>query len=91
MAQTVEAVMEPNGEIRLLEPLIVTKSTRLLVTVVPERSVADVYRDAKAAVDGPEASARRAEAIAEFRAGNALSTPEAIKLFESLVAGADKK
>lgn len=54
MAQTVEAVLEPNGEFRFLEPLTVTKRTRLLVTVVPERSVADLYEEAKASVTDEE-------------------------------------
>jgi hypothetical protein len=91
MTKSVEAVLEPSGALRLLEPLTVTKPTRVMVTVLPERSVADAYRDAKAETDGPEAAARRAAAVAEFRAGQALPTAEAIELFESLVAGTDKK
>jgi hypothetical protein len=91
MAKAVEAVLEPTGEIRLLEPLTVSKPTRVMVMVVPEQSVAEAYRDAKAETDGPEATARRAAAVAEFRAGQALPTAEAIKLFESLVAGTAKK
>jgi hypothetical protein len=91
MAQTVEAVLEANGEFRFLEPLTVTKRTRLLVTVVPERSVAEVYEQAKAAQDSPEAVARRAEAVAEYRAGRALSTADAVTLFQSIVAGDAKK
>ncbi len=36
MLQTVEAVIEPDGRVRLLEPLNVTGSRRALVTVLPE-------------------------------------------------------
>jgi len=34
--KTVEAIIEPNGEIRLLEPVHVTSQTRALVTVLDE-------------------------------------------------------
>jgi hypothetical protein len=54
MAQTAEAVLEPNGEIRLLEPLSVSKSTRLLVTVVPERPLGTLYDEAKSSVSTEE-------------------------------------
>jgi hypothetical protein len=33
--QTVEAMMEPNGSVRLLEKINVKKSTRVLVTLLP--------------------------------------------------------
>jgi hypothetical protein len=34
--KTVEAIIEPTGEIRLLEPVQVTSQTRALVTVLDE-------------------------------------------------------
>ena len=34
--KTVEAIIEPTGEIRLLEPVHVTSQTRALVTVLDE-------------------------------------------------------
>ena len=34
--KTVEAIIEPNGEIRLLEPVHVASQTRALVTVLDE-------------------------------------------------------
>jgi hypothetical protein len=34
--KTVEAIIEPSGEIRLLEPVHVTAQTRALVTVLDE-------------------------------------------------------
>ena len=36
MIQTVEAILDPSGEIRLREPVKVTKPTRVLVTILPE-------------------------------------------------------
>lgn len=36
--KTVEAIIEPTGEIRLLEPVHVTSQTRALVTVLDEAS-----------------------------------------------------
>jgi hypothetical protein len=36
MLQTVEAVIEPDGQVRLLEPIVVAESRRALVTVLPE-------------------------------------------------------
>lgn len=39
MIQTVEAVMDPSGAIRLREPVTVTKPTRVLVTLLPENPV----------------------------------------------------
>ncbi len=54
MAQTVEAVLEPNGEFRFLEPLTVTKRTRLLVTVVPERPLGQLYDQANESVTDEE-------------------------------------
>lgn len=37
MGRAAEAVIEPSGKIRLLEPLIVTKPTRVIVTVIPDQ------------------------------------------------------
>ena len=54
MAQTVEAVLEPNGEFCFLEPLTVTKRTRLLVTVVPERPLGQLYDEANSSVTDEE-------------------------------------
>ena len=39
MLQTVEAEIEINGVVRLLEPLHITKKTRAIVTVLDEPSV----------------------------------------------------
>jgi hypothetical protein len=36
MLKTVEAVIDPEGRVRLLEPLEVTGSRRVLVTLLPE-------------------------------------------------------
>jgi hypothetical protein len=36
MLQTVEAVIEPDGQVRLLEPIKVAESRRALVTVLAE-------------------------------------------------------
>lgn len=41
MIQTVEAVLDPSGAIRLREPLKVTKPTRVLVTILPEPEAGD--------------------------------------------------
>lgn len=41
MIQTVEAVLDPSGAIRLREPLKVTKPTRVLVTILPEPQADD--------------------------------------------------
>ena len=38
--KTVEAIIEPTGEIRLLEPVHVTSQTRALVTVLDEAPLA---------------------------------------------------
>lgn len=54
MPTTVEGVLEPDGQIRLLEPLTVTKPTRLLVTIVPDRPLGPLYDEAKAAVTAEE-------------------------------------
>lgn len=37
MVRTVEAVVEPGGRVRLLEPLTLTKVHRALVTILEER------------------------------------------------------
>ena len=37
MLQTVEAQIDENGQIRLLEPLILPYPTRVLVTILPSR------------------------------------------------------
>jgi len=64
MLQTVEAVIDLNGNIRLLEPLPVTKLSRVLVTLL---------EDAK-----PVSSARsNAASLLEFLCANRL--PEAAK------------
>lgn len=41
MIQTVEAVLDPSGAIRLREPVKVTKPTRVLVTILPEPQTDD--------------------------------------------------
>jgi hypothetical protein len=38
MLRTIEAVIEPNGSVRLLEPLFLTTAHRALVTVLEESS-----------------------------------------------------
>ncbi|MEQ1637800.1 MAG: hypothetical protein ABL903_14035 [Methylococcales bacterium] len=45
MLQTVEAILEPSGEVRLLEPVHVSKPSRVLLTILgtattPERGQA---------------------------------------------------
>ncbi len=89
MTRSVEAVIEPSGAIRLLEPLAVSKPTRVLVTVVPEFSLSEAYEAAKAEAATPEASALRAAALADHRAGKGVPTAEAIREFQRLVAGAN--
>lgn len=66
MIQTVEAVLDPSGTIRLREPLKVTKPTRVLVTILPEPQVDDLglcelYNQANRAVttDELDAAARQ--------------------------------
>jgi hypothetical protein len=39
--QTVEAVLDPSGAIRLREPVKVTKPTRVLVTILPDPQADD--------------------------------------------------
>jgi hypothetical protein len=39
--QTVEAVLDPSGAIRLREPVTVTKPTRVLVTILPDPQTDD--------------------------------------------------
>ena len=41
MIQTVEAVLDPSGAIRLREPVNVTKPTRVLVTILPDQETDD--------------------------------------------------
>lgn len=61
MLQTVEAVIEPDGRVRLLEALTLPESRRALVTVLPE--VADADQDLSAAYAEMAADeAREAEA-----------------------------
>jgi hypothetical protein len=64
--QTVEAVLDPSGAIRLREPLKVTKPTRVLVTILPEPHTDDpgmreLYDQANRAVttDELDAAARQ--------------------------------
>jgi hypothetical protein len=38
--KTVEAIIEPSGEIRLVEPVLVSISTRALVTILDEPATA---------------------------------------------------
>ena len=83
MTNAVEVMIDANGAVRLLEPLKLTGPRRGMLVLLPDLS--DVYAAARAAGDTPEAKAARAEAVAEFRAGNGLSTDEAVAYLESLI------
>ena len=61
MIQTVEGILDPNGSIRLLEPLGVNRPTRILVTVVPDESLRNEYREANSAVTTEELRLASAE------------------------------
>ena len=50
MLQTVEAVIDLNGNIRLLEPLPVTKMSRVLVTLLKEAETLSSMRGNAAAL-----------------------------------------
>ena len=43
--QTVEAVLDPSGTLRLREPLNLTKPTRVLVTVLPDQETDPKLRE----------------------------------------------
>ena len=55
MFQTVEAQIDENGQIRLLEPLTLPHSSRVLITIVPacptEENETAVFSEASLAVD----------------------------------------
>ena len=61
MIQTVEGILDPNGSIRLLDPLGVNRPTRILVTVVPDESLRNEYREAHSAVTTEELRLASAE------------------------------
>ena len=56
MTEAVEAVLDPSGDVRLLEPMPVSRPTRVMVTVVPE-TMAELYARAKTAVSTAELKA----------------------------------
>lgn len=60
MTEAVEAVLDPSGNVRLLEPMPVSRPTRVLVTVVPE-TMAEMYARAKEAVSTAELEAAAAQ------------------------------
>jgi len=61
MTQAAEAVLDPTGTIRLLEPIPVSRPTRVMVTVVPE-TVAEQYARANSEVSTAELDEAAAEA-----------------------------
>lgn len=51
MLRTVEAILDPSGQVRLLEPVPVAMPTRALVTVLaPDADAGDTARLAEAAL-----------------------------------------
>jgi hypothetical protein len=60
MTQAAEAILDPTGTIRLLEPIPVTRPTRVMVTIVPE-TLAEQYARAKVEVSTAELDAAAAE------------------------------
>ena len=91
MAKTVEAMLHPDGTLRLLEPLLVDSPTRVLVTVVPGTELNDVYGRALLDSATPESMQRRAEAVEQYRRNETLSTTEAIQYFKQLVDRGEAK
>ncbi len=88
MTNAVEAVIDPSGAVRLLEPLPVTKPRRAVLVLLPD--VADEYAALRATDDTPEAKAARAAAVADYRAGNGLTTAEAISYLQAVIDGGGK-
>lgn len=87
MTNAVEAFIEPNGTVRLLEPLAVTRPRRAVLVLLPDD--AEKYAEAIALGDTPEAKAQRVAAMAEYREKGGLTTPEAIQYFLTRIGKAD--
>jgi hypothetical protein len=69
MLQTVEAEIDVNGNIRLLEPLPVTRPRRVLVTLLAESGVAENGAvNTVPAINSPVSETRRQEQMAWLKA-----------------------